>query len=191
VAGVPTACRASAVMMSSVPSTVLVVGGTGMLSAAVRQLLRFGRTVVLVARRASEFEAPAPSSGRLITVDADWRTPQRFAEAVGQAARGLSLEAAVIWVHRPYRDQIVRELDDLLPPGAVVLRLWGSGGGDPEAEARAAVRLAGRRMREVYLGSVTEAHSWRWLTHEEISAGALQALEGENAHHVIGELTAR
>jgi hypothetical protein len=157
----------------------------------VRELLRSGRTVVLVARRASEFEAPVPSSGRLITVDADWRDPERFAAAVAQATRGLPLEAAVLWVHRPHRDRIVRELADLLPPGAVVVRLWGSGGGDPEAEARAAVRLDGRSMREVYLGSVTEAHGWRWLTHEEISAGALHALAGGNAEHVVGELAAR
>lgn len=186
-----TACGRSAVATSSIPSTVMVVGGTGMLGSAVRDLLRLGRTVVLVARRASKFEAPSPPSGRLITVDADWRDPERFVEAIRRAASGLSLEAAVLWVHRPHRDRIVRELDDLLPPEAVVLRLWGSGGGDPRAEARAAVRLDGRIMREVYLGSVTEEQGWRWLTHAEISAGALQALAGVDAHHVIGELAAR
>lgn len=188
--GVNMTIGARAPDLSTVPSTVLVVGGTGMLGPAVRELLDSARTVVLVARRASNFHHK-DDAGRLVTVDADWEDAEQFGETLRRAVHGLNVEAALLWVHLPHRDPVVRVLDDLLPPGAVVVRLWGTGSGQPREDAHVAARLEGRTMREVYLGSVASPQGWRWLTHSEISAGALEALAGADTHHIVGKLGSR
>lgn len=175
--------------LSEAPSTVLVVGKTGMLRGAVDELLASGRTVILVARRASAVEDSR--AGRLITVAADWERPEQFGDAVRRATRNVDVGAALLWIHQPYRDQVTRELKNVLSADAVVVRLWGSSGSYPAEQARAAVRLEGRRMCDVYLGSVTEARGWRWLTDKEISSGALRALVGTDAESAIGELVPR
>lgn len=174
--------------LSAIPRTVLVVGGTGMLAPAVRTLLNVGRTVVLVARHASRFEHPA---GDLVAVDSDWSDPETLAEATRQATSDRDVGAALLWVHLPHRDPVTAALDSALPRDATFVRLWGTGSGYPRDDARAAIRLEARIVREAYLGSVAEPRGWRWLTHEEISTGALEALAGDAREHVIGELGRR
>ncbi len=174
--------------LSTVPGTVLVVGGTGMLAPAVRWLLDTGRTVVLVARRASAFERDA---GDLVAIDTDWSDAHELAEAVRRSPLRRHVGAVLLWVHLPHRDPVAVALDAVLPRDAMVVRLWGTGSGQPREDARRAPQLAGRTVCETYLGSVSEPHGWRWLTHDEISTGALEALAGDAREQTIGELGRR
>ncbi|MGQ4495275.1 hypothetical protein ACUH88_08195 [Dermabacteraceae bacterium P13095] len=80
---------------------------------------------------------------------------------------------------------------DLLAAGVRFVRLWGSGGGDPRQAAVTAAPLPGRKVSEVFLGSLMDSHGVRrWLSHREISDGTLAALRGGASRTVIGDYRA-
>ncbi len=154
----------------------LVVGGTGMLTLATRWLLVRSETTVVVARRASSF---GRGSG-LISIDADWTSPS-FSSVVGAALEhSPPLDAALVWLHDP-----ALHLPGLLPwlSGARVVLVLGSMDGHPEVPAGAS------QIATLRLGSIPTARGRRWLTHEEISAGAIASLEDGHSR-IVGELTA-
>lgn len=43
--------------------------------------------------------------------------------------------------------------------------------------------------QEVFLGFIVEESRSRWLTHEEISRGTIEAIENKTSRHLIGTLT--
>jgi hypothetical protein len=154
----------------------LVIGGTGMLAAATRWLAQRSRVTILVARRASGFQI---GGARLRPVDADWSQGSFPDEVTAALAEAGPIGTALLWLHQPEP-----VLAWLLPRlrGARIVLILGSRDGRPglpdPVEALATVRL----------GSVAAAHGRRWLTHAEISAGAVAALQ-DGASRVVGELT--
>ncbi|MGQ4561860.1 hypothetical protein ACUH90_08450 [Dermabacteraceae bacterium P7054] len=167
---------------------ILVIGGTGMLAPAVGDLLAAGLRVVLVSRRASGFAAA--QHPLLVAVDADWADPG-FAAKVMAAIDPDALRVVILWVHSPYRDSVSIALHSALPQNVRFVRLWGSGGGDPRQAAVTASPLPGRKVSEVFLGSLMDSHGVRrWLSHREISDGKLAALRSEASRTVIGDFRA-
>ena len=173
--------------LSTIPATVLIVGGTGMLRLAVTTLVMSGRTVVLVARHASRFAASITStSGCLLPVDANWQDAAVLAARVGAVETAKPIGAALLWVHHPHLDQVTHELHCVLPQGVELVRLRGTGGADVHVDA--GTHSEGRRIHEVLLGSVEEFGRRRWLSHEEISVGSLKALATLPGTLVVGNL---
>ncbi|MBV7412758.1 hypothetical protein KRX56_08490 [Dermabacteraceae bacterium TAE3-ERU27] len=168
--------------------SVLVIGGTGMLAPAVGDLLAAGLRVVLVSRRASGFAAA--QHPLLVAVDADWADPGFAAKAMA-AIDPDALRVVILWVHSAYRDSVSTALHSALPQNVRFVRLWGSGGGDPHRAAVTAAPLPGRKVGEVFLGSLSDGCGGnRWLSHREISDGTLAALRSEASRTVIGNLRA-
>ncbi|MFC4333604.1 Rossmann-fold NAD(P)-binding domain-containing protein [Salininema proteolyticum] len=151
-------------------STVLVVGGTGMLRPAVRSLAEAGSRVLVAARSPKGITEVGPT-GSVSFVGAHWERPRELADSVRRAAGG-PLERAVLWVHAPFRAAVEDALGDVLADDAVVVRLYGSAAQEPSPAERPPWTV-----RNVVLGSKIEAGRRRWLTHGEISSGALRALE--------------
>jgi hypothetical protein len=161
----------------------LVLGGTGMLAGAAAALLDDGWHVVLPSRR-----QPATSGAHW--VKADWTNPSALADAVGDALGGPA-DLLVAWVHREVRTGVLRAVAPLLAPGAPVVEVHGSASANPLGGCPDAV-LAGHPTQQVVLGYVQHAGRTRWLTHQEISAGVLdavhRALEGRPAAvHQVGD----
>jgi len=155
----------------------LVIGGTGMLTEATKWLAARSDQTLLVARRASSFAVPGDD---IVRLDADWRSPsfeRVVAEAVG---RTPPIGAALLWLHEP--DAILRWLLPIIPSARVVLVL-GSVDGRPEVPDTA-VKIA-----TVRLGSVQTPSGRRWLTHDEISAGAVSSVE-DGESRTVGDLAA-
>lgn len=154
----------------------LVVGGTGMLAEATRWLAARSGVTIVVARRASRFGAGDP---RFLPLDVDWNSGS-FHEAVASALRTAPpLERALLWIHDP--GEILPGLLPLLGEARVVLVL-GSRRGVPTVPEGTQSRIV-----SVRLGSKPTADGRRWLTHEEISAGAIAALR-DGRSRVVGEL---
>jgi len=154
--------------------TSLVIGGTGMLTSATRWLLERSERTIVVARRASSFG----QGNGLITVDADWASPS-FSSTVGAAMENAPcLETSLLWLHKP-----AQHLPGLLPllSAARVVLVIGSMDGRPEIPSEAG------QIATVRLGSVATAGGRRWLTHEEICAGAIASIE-DGKSRVVGEL---
>lgn len=152
------------------PGHALVLGGTGMLSEATRALAGRGHVVTSVARRAADL-GPGVTS-----VTLDYRDVRALGAALEAAteARG-PIELAVCWIHTDAPDAPGIVADAVAPGGRLVqvfgTRVW------PLQDVP--LHLA---YRQVLLGAV----DGRWLTHDEISAGALAAVDADRPLHVVG-----
>ena len=152
------------------PGHALVVGGTGMLAGATRALAERGYLVTCVARRPAEL-------GHGITVEpTDYRDPIRLRDVVVRATRARGpIELAVCWIHTDAPDA-PRMVADALAPGARLIQVFGT---RVWPLADVPLHIA---YRQVLLGS----REGRWLTHEEISAGVLGAVDADRPHQVVG-----
>jgi hypothetical protein len=148
-----------------------------MLAGATRWLADRSETTLLIARRASRF---APGDRRFVPLDADWTAAGFQADLEGALRAARPIDQALLWLHEP--EPILPWLLPLLPEARVVLVL-GSLDGQPEIPGAAA------KLVTVRLGSKpTATGGRRWLTDEEISEGAILALESDEAQ-VVGELS--
>jgi len=165
----------------------LVLGGTGMLSGVADALLDDGWHVVLPSRR----RPTEPTNGHAARwVKADWTNPAALAATAAEALDG-SADLLVAWVHRGVRVSVLRAVAPLLADGAPVVEVHGSASANPLGGCPDAV-LPGHPTQQVVLGYVRHAGRTRWLTHDEVSAGVLdavhRALDGKPPHvHHVGE----
>jgi hypothetical protein len=145
-----------------------------MLAAATRWLAGRSSRTLLVARRASAFDAGEP----VVPIDADWRTPE-FAERVREALeRHGPPDTALLWLHEP--GPTLSWLAPRLAFARAVIVL-GSLDGRPKIPELA---ISAAWVR---LGSLPTASGRRWLTHEEISLGAIASLQ-DGQSRTVGEL---
>ena len=153
------------------PGHVVVVGGTGMLAPATRALTARGHAVTSIARRSARL-GPGVSS---VTLDYWDDTKLRAALARATESRG-PIELAVCWIHTdaPAAPGIVAAV---LAPGARLVQVFGTRVWPLEDTP---LHVA---YRQVLLGSM----GGRWLTHEEISAGVLEAVDADLPLYVVGK----
>lgn len=163
------------------PGQALVVGGTGMLTGLARALAERGHHVTSISRRGtSPVAGDACNSllqAQIAPMAVDYRDGDALVVALerAQAERG-PIELAVCWIHTdaPEAPALVA---GALAPGARLVQVFGTRVW-PLAEPP--LQIAYRR---VLLG----AHGGRWLTHEEISAGVLEAVDADRPLSVVGE----
>jgi NAD(P)-dependent dehydrogenase (short-subunit alcohol dehydrogenase family) len=181
--------------MDAIMKRALVVGGTGMLSGCVAELVRDGWQVVVPSRRYAPIPADIAESAddpKALWVEADWAAPESFAERAGKALGGKA-ELLVAWVHDAYRAEVLAAIEPLLAGDAAVVEVLGSSAAQPLGGV-AEPSLPGHETQLVVLGFVRDGESTRWLTHRETSEGVLdavhRALAGRPpAVHQIGELS--
>jgi hypothetical protein len=152
------------------PGHALVVGGTGMVARATRALGERGHRVTCIARRPRDL-------GPGVTVETtDYHDSARFREALARAAESRGpIELAVCWIHTDAPDA-PRTVAESLAPGARLVQVFGTRVW-PLADVPLHVAY-----RQVLLGSV----SGRWLTHDEISAGIVEAIDADLPVRVVG-----
>jgi NAD(P)-dependent dehydrogenase (short-subunit alcohol dehydrogenase family) len=170
----------------------LVVGGTGMLSGVVAELVRDGWHVVIPSRRYAPIPADFPHSERqALWVEADWAAPESFAERARKALGGPA-DLLVAWVHDAYRVDVLNAITPLLSTSAVVVEVRGAAAAQPDS-GRPEPSLPEHETQLVVLGFVRDGEGTRWLTHGEISDGVLDAVrralaDRPPATHQIGEV---
>lgn len=155
--------------------TSLVIGGTGMLKIATQWLASHSANTVLVARHASSF---VPLQPGVVPINADWNDPS-FTKILTAALDIVPpIDRALLWLHEPA--PVLLWLLPLLRFTRVVLVL-GSTDGQPEIPKDV------NHIATVRLGSMPTTHGRRWLTHNEISVAAVEALKDGNSR-IVGEL---
>jgi hypothetical protein len=153
----------------------LVIGGTGMLARATRWLASRYPPTLVVARRAGSFAQHAPG---MVPIDLDWSRPDFASHIAAALGAAPPVAKALIWIHDPVRH--LGPITALLPRADMVIVL-GSMDGRPAIPDSAAGAVT------VRLGSVAVPGGRRWLTDEEISGGAIAALE-DGRSRIVGEL---
>lgn len=174
--------------------TVIVIGGTGMLRAAVRTLVERGNTVVAAARRPGRGAPLGATTGEYVPVEGQWAEPEMLIDAIRTALiqRGTldsGVHGAIIWIHTPHRQAVLNELERVLGSDATVLQLWGSATKDPR-EVMGEEDRADRpwRTRHLFLGYQRDLGGSRWLTSEEISSATVRAWDGEDDYFIAGRI---
>lgn len=157
----------------------LVLGGTGMLAGCTAALVADGWHVVTPSRRHAPIPADLPVHAgdpprRALWVATDWSDPVELAERCA-AALGGSAELLVAWVQGEQRPAVLKAVGPLLAPDAAVVEVHGSAAADPVTGCPEPV-LAEHPTQQVVLGLKIEGDTTRWLNHNEISDGVLEAV---------------
>ncbi|KAK9482801.1 hypothetical protein V1527DRAFT_492420 [Lipomyces starkeyi] len=158
--------------------TSLTIGGTGMLASATHWLAARSERTIVVAREASRFTC---GDVRFVPVNADWTRPS-FAPLIAEAiAKVGPIRQVLLWLHDP--EALIPLLLPLLGTGRVVLVL-----GSRQSEPMTPPDIA--PFTTVRLGSMKTTSGRRWLTDNEISEGAIAALQDGHSR-IVGDLVGR
>lgn len=172
----------------------LMVGGTGMLSAAADALAADGWRVSHLARQAAAFaERRAGQAG----FDADYHDEAAFRRALDAAlAWGGPAELGIAWF-RTLKLETPRLMAEALgAPGrpARLFQVLGSRTAHPDhpdrlpRAATVAEALPDCRLRQVVLGFRVDPAGVRANTNEEISAGVLEAIAADRLLSIVGQV---
>jgi uncharacterized protein YbjT (DUF2867 family) len=165
----------------------LVVGGTGMLRAAVLGLAA-GREVTVVARGRGDLDSLRRASASVHPAAVDYRDAAAFAGALdgAVAARG-PFNLAVAWIRSDAPEAALAAARRVAGPFFHVLGSAAADPSRPDPGRRARFEaLPGVAYREVILGFVVEGGRSRWLTDAEISRGVLDAVAADRSRTVVG-----
>jgi hypothetical protein len=161
-------------------NNALVLGGTGMLAEASAYIASISSIISLGARN------PEPLAGRLgaVPLILDW-TDQETALCVLQ--NDSKYDLIVSWVHDEALEMI-EPMEKLLVKGGRSIRVHGCESADPITRKK---RDAGTRTdinrQTVVLGWINETGARRWLSHDEISAGVIRAVQNSGlATSIVG-----
>lgn len=174
---------------------VLVFGGTGMLAQATSWIVENATNTVVFGRNRQrlDFLKKRIKSHRLQTEQLDYTCTDDLRKAIHQAYdQNGKIDRVVAWIHSTAPDavNVIREQITKLQqdhPWTLVL-IKGSSSNlasiiQQEEEYKDACTL-----QVVQLGFVIEGTTSRWLTHEEISNGVIEAIKSRKSTTVVGTL---
>jgi len=174
--------------------TTLLIGTTGMLSAAARHMAQTSPgAIAVVSRRANTFSfGDAALDSRTTPLAVNWQDQAAFlAKLDAVAAEHGPFAQALVWMHG--RDDLLRaHIAHHMAEDGVLVEVLGSAASRPGAFGGARVRQMQAqphiRYRQVLLGFVHEDGQSRWLTHDEICTAAIAALSSDETVTVAGQV---
>ncbi len=167
-------------------------GGT-----ALRAVTPSPAAVSVIARRRDRLQALATAAaGAIHPIPLDYHDTPALAAALRTAiAERGPIDLAVCWVHSTAPDAIPT-MAECLAEAAREVRLFhivGTGSDDqPDhvGQIQSRIRqIPGVLYRKVQLGFIVEAGRSRWLTHEEISRGVIEAIDTDADESVVGAIS--
>lgn len=177
----------------------MVIGGTGMLSEASIQIARRSESLTSIARTeeslASIDEAVSGANCHHEMVAQDYDRAPEMCSVVRDAIRKTGpVELLVMWIHdegTPLPLAIGEIISEAGIPFRVV-HILGSAAGDPlRASGAVESRLtafANITYQQVILGFNADSDGSRWLTHDEISAGVVSAVDSGSSRSIVGQI---
>lgn len=178
----------------------VVVGGTGMLLAASTALAARSRRLTSVARtlrslaRLDAAVRGAACAHHVLALD--WNAADRFLQAIERHLEATEPPDLVLaWIHDD--DLTIRLACRLAAAGRPPLFVHVVGSAtsrliDVADAARERLVASGAAVayRQVVLGARPSGGTMRWLTHEEISRGVVDAIDSEQERFVVGVVPA-
>jgi hypothetical protein len=170
----------------------LVIGGSGMLSAATLWLVKEGYHVSVIGRnqeRLDHLKNQVSDPTNITTLSVDYRQEILLKDRIGGTIeRNGPLELVVAWIHSPFKKvlaMVAREAEN--PQPWRLFHVIGSGAN--HEEIRMGLSLSENcSYRQVQLGFILDRDTSRWLTHEEISNGVIESIAKDEQYHLIGVL---
>lgn len=175
------------------PKTLLL-GTTGMLSAAAHHAAIRADECVLVSRNARDFSfGSAALDAKLTRLSISYEDKAELLDALADHA---PFDLALTWI-RPRAELLRAAIDALIAPGGLLVEVMGSrsiltgSNGEPSIAALRADALAHQPdivYAQVILGFMRENGASRWLSQEENSAAAIAQIEAPQARRIAGVL---
>jgi hypothetical protein len=170
------------------PEVILMPGGTGMLAGAARTWALQGRRVILVSRSRRRYDDLAaglgPAQARLRWEPGDYNDPVHWPEAVARACRYGAPDTVVAWVGN---GAALEALADVVAQcRRERWRLFHVRGSRAAHETGRPHLPASCDYRMVILGFVWDGKQARWLTHDEIAGGVVEAVAADDKRCIIG-----
>ncbi|WP_215141229.1 short-chain dehydrogenase [Exiguobacterium qingdaonense] len=165
----------------------LVVGGSGMLAEVVTYLCRKCQHVTVICRDFDKMKILIerhPKTCNALIVD--YRDEEALSIGLKKAVRQNGpFNQVIAWVHRDAGKAMQVILDYSVR--ADVVHILGSQA-NPEYEKEILSITRQQSYRQVQLGAIFEKNTRRWLTHEEIVRGVIDAIEHPVDYRVIGQV---
>tara|TARA_R110000824_G_scaffold390760_8_gene587775 strand:- start:26849 stop:27403 length:555 start_codon:yes stop_codon:yes gene_type:complete len=175
-------------------TTTLLLGTTGMLSAAAAHAVARSKKAILVSRHADQFTFNNDLlDHKLVPVNVSYDNEAAFLDALAYHA---PFDLALTWL-RPPAEILRAALDSMIAPKGKLVEVMGSRslllGKDGEASiaerrAEALALQTDLTYAQLILGFVLEGGTSRWLTHDEISAAAIAQMEHPQPRLIAGVL---
>jgi len=167
----------------------LLIGMTGMLAPAAREIVGESQHASVCARGANTFTFGEKFlDDKMVRLGLDYDDEVHFLDTL--RIRG-PVDLAVTWIH-PQAVSLRDGVADCVIPGGKIVEIMGSASGQPDGFAderlKAMESQFGKTYRQVILGFMVEGDTSRWLTHEEICAGVLRAYRGFENRTIVGTL---
>ncbi|RAZ81403.1 short-chain dehydrogenase [Planococcus halotolerans] len=169
----------------------LVIGGTGMLAQASVWLSQNGYCVSVIGRNPEKMQQLIEKNPEgIIPVPVDYKDTEKLAEQLSHIQqKNGPIHLVLAWVHSDGPD-VIPCLIDSLPRNSEwkLIHVNGSSSNLEEIKARVPVP-ANVHYHQIQLGFKLENDTSRWLTHDEISAGVIEAMREEKSQYVVGTLS--
>lgn len=162
-----------------------------MLANATRFIQTRSERVTLVTRRAN---AAAAAFG-ILPAEAcpvDWSNPAAFAAKLSPRIAAVPPDFSLLWIHGNGHRALLWLLEQLMMRPVLIVHVLGSASGDPRGSNPDINVIVTKALRMHYVTVVLGSKALpggqrRWLTDDEISAGAIEAIQ--TGHDVVvGEM---
>ncbi|MCT4784794.1 hypothetical protein ACFQO8_06795 [Exiguobacterium aestuarii] len=165
---------------------ILIVGGTGML-AGVTSCLASEHLVTVIGRdqeKMAKVVRQNPETCHPLVVD--YRNEEDLSKGLQESIkRHGPFKQVIAWVHKDSGKAMQLILNHSLH--ADVLHILGSQT-NPEHEKKALNISEHQTYRQVQLGAKQDGDNFRWLTHDEIVHGVIDAIEHSFDYQLLGQL---
>lgn len=165
---------------------ILIIGGTGMLAKASRDIAKEGHELILLSRNPDKLAKALQAK----SVALDWTRKSEVLACLACLQNEPKVDVLMTWIHNNGL-WCLPLFENLLIPGGRSIRIHGSAAGDPaEGIKTDPVTSRGDIIRQhVVLGWVQETEGRRWLSNDEISEGVFKAFKStESRAMIIGQL---
>ena len=168
----------------------LVIGGTGMLAKATLWLSRNGYRVSAIGRSRQKMQQLLDQNpSQIMPIFIDYTNTKAFVADLIKIQQQNPIQLIVAWIHASGSD-VIPCLTELLPasiPCKLVHVIGSSSRPTHFQENHDIPRHIS--YHQVQLGFEIEKGVSRWLTHDEISTGVINAVQDNKSYHVIGTIS--
>lgn len=165
-----------------------------MLRSASVRLASISDYVTVIGRNSHRLAAMTAACSNIIGISVDYHNTEAFIEKLKQSRSKYGpSDLGVCWIHETAPDAAIHFAAQVGTPEtpARFIQVLGSAAMKPTADdvARrdAIARMKNINYCEVLLGCVHEGTSFRWLTHQEISDGVIDAINLDVTRLVVGD----
>lgn len=169
----------------------LVIGGTGMLANVSIWLSVNGYHVSVIGRNAEKMQRLVDQNpAQLIPVLVDYTNTNELAEQLQHIhQKNGPIQLVVAWIHST-GDEVIPCLIESLPPHQTWKLFHVNGSSSKLQDIKAKIAVPDRvDYHQILLGFKIESERSRWLTHEEISGGVIEAIQKNKSELVVGTIT--